>query len=288
LEQFPNTTTGKATVLLETYNASGALLGTSEPIAIDILCPEDVIPSAGFLAIDGTNMFGPLYIQGISSASATVSGWAGVYGSTIKTVVLAGNGRTATLDMNTGTAAYSDSLKLDAGLLKASGTIPFTVSVTDSRGRTSTITQEINVAAYSPISIQSTAQGRVARAGSNTYDSGYAKIEYDYTVLTYQEGAITHYNTPTLTIYWEANSVVVDGYASKAQQYFAEDDANGLRKDAMYTVRFYLTDGISSTVVTRTIGTAYAFMRWDPANNAVGFGCYPQSAKCVEIGPDWT
>ena len=56
----------------------------------------------------------------------------------------------------------------------------------------------------------------------------------------------------------------------------------------MYTITLHLTDGITSTTVVRKIGTAYTFMRWDPKNNAVGFGCYPQQSHCVEIGADWT
>lgn len=288
MEQFPNTTAGKATAVLETYNANGVLLGTSEPVGIEILCPENMVPSAGSITVTGTHMFGPLYIQGISSVTAAASGWVGVYGSTIKTVVLTGNGKTATLDMSTGTTTYSDSLTLDAELLKSAGVVSFTLTVTDSRGRISSAIQEINVTSYSPVSIKSTAQGRVTREDSSTYDSGYVKVEYDYTALTYQSGSTVYYNTPALTIYWGTNSVVVDGYASKAQQRFAEDDTNGLRKDAMYSARLHLTDGITSTTAIRTIGTAYAFMRWDPANDAVGFGCYPSTDHCVEIGDGWT
>lgn len=288
MEQFPNTTAGKATAVLETYNANGILLGTSEPVEIEILCPEDMVPSTGSLTVTGTHMFGPLYLQGISSVTAAASGWIGVYGSTIETVVLTGNGKTATLDMSTGATTHSASLTLDAGLLKAAGVVSFTLTVTDSRGRISSVIQEIDVTSYSPVSIKSTAHGRVTREDSSTYDSGYVKLEYDYTALTYQSGATVYYNTPALTIYWGTNSVVVDGYASKTQQRFAEDDTNGLRKDSMYTVRLHLTDGISNTTVTRTIGTTHAFMRWDPARNAIGFGCYPQQEKCVEIGTDWS
>lgn len=66
---------------------------------------------------------------------------------------------------------------------------------------------------------------------------------------------------------------------------FAE---NGLLKTQMYTIVIHLTDGITSTSAVRKIGTAYAFMRWDPKNNAIGFGCYPQQNHCVEIGSEWT
>ena len=288
LKYFPDTDAGQAFVTLETYNADGILLGTSDPIEIEVLCPDNVIPSTGTLTVSGTNMFGPLYIQGVSSASAAASGWAGTYGSTIRTVTLTGNGKSVTLDVSSGTTTYSDSLTLEAGLLKVTGACSFALSVTDSRGRTAATTQTIDVTAYSPIAVSSTAQGRATRADAGTQDSGYVKVAYDYTPLSYQAEETTYFNTPVLTIYWGTNSIVIDGYASNAQQRFAEDVENGLQKDTMYSIRLHLTDGITSTTVTRTIGTAYAFMRWEPANNAVGFGCYPSTDHCVEIGDGWT
>lgn len=39
----------------------------------------------------------------------------------------------------------------------------------------------------------------------------------------------------------------------------------------------------------RTIGSAYAFMRWEPEENRIGFGCFPTAfeERLVEIGDDW-
>ena len=37
----------------------------------------------------------------------------------------------------------------------------------------------------------------------------------------------------------------------------------------------------------QTLGTAYAFMQWEPQTNAIGFGCYPQGVNRVEISENW-
>lgn len=160
-----------------------------------------------------------------------------------------------------------------------------TLTVTDSRGRSSSLTESIEVTAYSPISITSTAQGRISSVDANANDSGYVKVSYTYTDLSYAGDSGTTYNTPALSICWGADSLAVDGYASGSQERFADGQ---LLKAKMYLITLHLTDGITSTTVTRTIGTAYAFMRWDPKNNAVGFGCYPSADHCVEIGDGWT
>lgn len=159
------------------------------------------------------------------------------------------------------------------------------MTVVDSRGRSSTITEAIQVAQYSPIAIDSTAQGRISDESATSADTGYVKVNYTYTPISYSDATGMHHNTPRLTVMWFGNSVSVNGYASGSQVRFGDAMLN---KASMYTVQIYLTDGITSATAIRKIGTAYAFMRWDPKRNRVGFGCYPQQDRCVEIGPDWT
>lgn len=287
MEQFPDSTVGVARAVLETYNENGELLGVSDPVEIELLCPDDMVPTAGTITITGTSMFGgQVYIQGVSTAVATTSGWSGVYGSTIKSVSLTGNGKSVVKDLSSVTSAYSDELILNAGLLKSAGPVTFTLTVIDSRGRSASVTSDISVVAYSPVSIVSTTQGRITNSDANSGDTGYVRVEYSYSSgISYTSGNQNIWNSPVLTVSWGADSKAVDGYASKSQVNFAE---NSLSKNQMYTIVLHLTDGITSTTAVRKIGTAYAFMRWDPKNNAVGFGCYPQQSKCVEIGADWT
>ena len=148
--------------------------------------------------ISGTSMFGgTVYIQGVSSVAATASSWDGVYGSTIKTATITGNGKTVAKDFSSGGVTYSDDLKLDAGLLKSDGTVEFTLTVTDSRGRTASVTKSISVVKYSPVSILSTSQGRVTNDAATGSDTGYVRVEYDYTSgVSYTSGGSTIWNTP--------------------------------------------------------------------------------------------
>lgn len=198
MEQFPDSTVGIVQAVLETYNENDELLGTSEPVAIELLCPGDMIPTAGVIAITGTNMFGEqVFIQGVSSAVVAASGWSGVYGSTIKTVILTGNGKSVTMNLSSGISAYSDELILSAGLLKSAGATVFTLTVVDSRGRSASVTNNISVVAYSPVSIISTAQGRITNSDAGAGDTGYVRVEYSYSSgISYTSDEQTVWNTP--------------------------------------------------------------------------------------------
>lgn len=100
MDQYPDTETGVAIAHLETYDAAGTLLGISEDVPIHITCSDDMVPDAGQLIVSGENMFGSLFIQGISTATAVGSGWTGSHGSTIKKITITGNGKQIVRDLS--------------------------------------------------------------------------------------------------------------------------------------------------------------------------------------------
>lgn len=282
--QFPESAASSATLLLYTLDADGNVLGVSQRHPFIVLCPDDILPSCGSISANGVNTYGSLYLQNISSVQISAAGWSGSGGSYIKHVALSGNGKTVSSDIS---STARSSVVLDTGILKNSGAVVFSLTVTDSRNRSSVLDYVIDVQEYAPVSIKTTAQGRIDSGDNDVPDSAYAKVTYEYTPNIESEiDGVTVTNSPILTVVWNGvESTSFEDYVSGTQVLFAEHQLN---KSTLYPIVLTLSDGITSATVMRIIGTASVFMRWDPKNSAIGFGCYPQQAKCVHIANDWS
>lgn len=160
--QIPSTTVGYGTIYCETYSGS-THLGTKS-VSIALYVPSSVKPSAGTLsaAINSDTSGTGKYVKGMCKACIALSGSSGAYGSTISSYSITGGG------YNVGSAS------LTTDILSTSGTITFTASVTDSRGRTSnSVTCSITVLDYTKPSVSSckvyrcNSNGNAANAGTS-------------------------------------------------------------------------------------------------------------------------
>ena len=125
--QIPNATSGTATLTCTTYNGNTSV--GSKSITVKLNVPSSIIPTITSLTaarVDGSvpSTWG-IYVQTKSKATLTINGAAGAYGSTISSYSITGGGFTGT------------TASMTTGFLNTSGTITFTATVTDSRGRTS-------------------------------------------------------------------------------------------------------------------------------------------------------
>lgn len=134
--QIPSATAGSGTIYCDTYSGS-TLLGTKS-VSITLTVPGSVVPSAGTLSAalaEDTSGTG-LYVKGMGKAKLTLSGASGAYGSSITSYTITGGGWTATNGA------------LTTGTLASAGSITFTATVTDSRGRKASTTRTISVIDY--------------------------------------------------------------------------------------------------------------------------------------------
>ena len=169
-KNIPDSTSGIATFTLETISGSTSV--GSKTVNATIKVRSGVVPSIGTVSISDTNSICAgigQYVQSQSKLKFTIA-TSGNQGSTTTSVSTKFNGQT-----------YSGST-FTTQAIQNSGTLTYTITVTDSRGRTATKSGSITVVAYSPPSLTNVSAKRA--------NSGYAVDESSgtYALLHFKVG----------------------------------------------------------------------------------------------------
>ena len=273
LTAIPNATSGTATVSVTTYSYGGSELGT-DTYSFTITAPSSAVPTISLATtrIDNTvpSSWG-IYVQGKSGVRITATA-AGYQGSTISSYTISG-GATGTQSSNIFTVS----------VIYSSGTITYTVKVTDSRGRTATASVSISVVAYSAPSFTATEAFRCASNGTasetGTYISAKASGTYSSVSSKNSMTLQVQYGLTTSSAYSTAVTLT-NGTASVI---------GGGSIDANYSfnVKFTLTDQFNTIEKILTVGTAAYTVFFRQGGNGVALGKVSERANAVEINPDW-
>lgn len=281
LQQIPNSTTGVATLQLKTL-LNGVELGVSDSVSLTVVCPESVVPTVGSITTTILDAVWGLCVQKRSKVRFVINNCQGTYGSSIEYGEL-----TATPYVGSYWSTVLNGNTMEIELVDAfsvTGAVSFQLSVVDSRGRRVVKTASINVVAYNEPSIMQTVQGR-ADAQGNADAQGtyvYAGATYSYTAVGTNSARLQIYYREDGAADW--NLAYEGQLASGAMTHFG----GNFDTATVYELKYVVSDDLHSSSAIRTIGTAYVFMRWDPQNNAIGFGCVPRSRKMLEVGSDWS
>lgn len=273
--QIPKAVTGTCTITCTTYNGSTNI--GSKTCTLTLTVPASVKPTITSLTaarVDGDvpGSWG-IYVQTKSKATLTINGASGSYGSTITAYSISGGGYTSTASSFT------------TGFLNSSGTITFSATVTDSRGRTSAAaTVSITVQAYAPPSFQSYLSQRCLSNGTVNEDGTYIRG-----LLTFQfsscggkntvSGSIKYKRTTVST--WEAVSAA---FTSGAAVVFG---SGGISTEYSYDVQYTLTDAFSSVSIQDIISTAAVVMDFKQGGKGVAVGKVAEKDNCFEVSEDW-
>ena len=214
-----------------------------------------------------------IYVQTKSKATLTINGASGSYGSTITAYSISGGGYTSTASSFT------------TGFLNSSGTITFTATVTDSRGRTSAAaTVSITVQAYAPPSFQSYLSQRCLSSGTINEDGTYIRG-----LLTFQFSSCGGKNTVSGSIKYKRTTVstwtaVSAAFTSGAAVVFG---SGGISTEYSYDVQYTLTDAFSSVSIQDIISTAAVVMDFKQGGKGVAVGKVAEKDNCFEVSEDW-
>lgn len=188
-KNMPNTTSAIATFILETLNGDTVIGRKSINATVQVR--SGIVPTVGNPTIEDTNSISKamgLYVQSQSCIKFTIP-TSGNQGSTITSVSTKFNGQT-----------YSGST-FTTQAIQNSGTLSYTITVTDSRGRTATKSGSINVVAYNPPSLTNVSAKRA--------NSGYAVDESSgtYALLHFKVGftSLSNKNVTSFYIQYRAS-----------------------------------------------------------------------------------
>lgn len=166
-KNMPNTTSAIATFILETLNGDTVIGRKSINATVQVR--SGIVPTISNPTIEDTNSISKamgLYVQSQSCIKFTIP-TSGNQGSTITSVSTKFNNQT-----------YSGST-FTTQAIQDSGTLTYTITVTDSRGRTATKSGSINVVAYNPPSLTNVSAKRANSSYAVDESSGtYALLHF--------------------------------------------------------------------------------------------------------------
>ena len=292
--KLPNSTYGTLRFTLLTYSDEGysSQVGSADYKELLLYIPNDdttkpsvsasITPSHSL-----TGDFANLYVQGKSKVKATINS-SGMYGATITSQEMVVEGQT-----------YDSNDSFTSGYLSRYGTIAVKINVTDSRGFTQTITENITVLAYSnPKVVPASGESEIICArcdvNGNLSESGtYLKIKAkrSYSLceldgeqknicgLRYQykkagdadfSSWVTLLGAMTLTTE-EVDTIQMDGYLEATSSYVVHVDAVDLVGNHTY--------------VAFDIPTENVYWHRSGSRNSLGLGKYVEHDNALDS--DW-
>ena len=273
LTAIPNATSGTATVSVTTYTSSGASLGT-DTYSFTITAPSSAVPSISVAATRINNSVPSswgIYVQGQSGVTITATA-SGYQGSTVASYTISG-GATGTQTSNVFTISK----------IYTSGTVTYTVKVTDSRGRTATASVSISVVAYSAPAFSATDAFRCV-AGGTASDTG----TYISAKATGTYASVSRKNSMTLKVQYTLSTSESYSAAVTLTNGAASIIGNGsIDINYSFKVKFTLTDAFNTIEKVLNVGTAAFTVFFRQGGNGVAIGKVSERANAVEINPDW-
>lgn len=222
------------------------------------------------------------YIQNRSGATLAASGAAGSYGSTITSYTFSGKTSSATVLNSTQTSAAAT-----VDTITASGTVTFSVYVTDSRGRTSkTVTTSISVTPYTLPSISAALAFRCNASGESYEEGTYisAQCGVTYTPLDGQ-------NTITANCSYQKlgdGDSWMNGASGISFDRAYVFGGGGVSTDYTYRVKFTVQDAFATVERIVDVSTASYTMFFKRGGSGVGIGKVSERNFALEINPDWS
>ena len=252
--QIPAASSANAVYSITTFDGSGNQVGTPQAVTASLDVPDSVVPTVTFTWEDPTgkaSVFGDP-VQNVSALKVTPTA-AGAYGSTITATTVKLNG-----------ANYS------GGIVTASGSLTLSVTVTDSRGRTATAEQTVNVIAYQAPQLTLSAS-RCTQDGTLDDEGEYALI-----TVTGSLALIGGQNSGALTVTYAAG----DGGASYEKtedpvtpaNYFWYEWVVEAPSENTLEISATVQDRITTARRTMTLSVGYATLDFLAGGKGIAFG----------------
>lgn len=282
--QIPNATSGYGTIWCTTFNGGTNVGQKSTNFTLQL--PSNITPSISSFtsSIASTNPANcGLYVKNHSTVRWNVSA-AGTYGSTIQKCVISGQNLSYT------STSSSTSYSATSSTLTIAGEKTYTVTVTDSRGRTASTTGRITIADYNPPVITSISSFR-SKANGNLDGSG----EYVTHQLTSSFYTLNGKNNIKIEAFSKKNSdptysssAIIKNDSSNTVSYTYTYSNSSFKADTAYDFKIVISDSVgqSATVYTH-VGTKNVPINISSDNNSVAIGGFAQASNIGRFDCAW-
>lgn len=267
LEAIPNAAEGIGSCTVTTYSGSSAVGSASKNFTL--LCPSFVAPTMDEPAVTRIDNTVPsewsVYLQNVSGVKLQAVGAAGVYGSTIKAYKITFAGYTA------------DAASLLVNKIPQSGKVTFTVTATDTRGRSVTKTGEITVLPYTSPAVSGLTLFRCDSSGNRLETGTYVSVKADISYTVIGENALT------------VTCQVMDGGAIYTESLLNSTPKviGPISTDRAYQIKVSASDLFSSGERYSMISSTRYYMHFKKGGGrGVAFGKAAEHDNTVEISDD--
>ena len=246
----------------------------SKDTAVKCAIPESVVPT---LAVTVEDRMGYLskfggYVQNQSQARVVTQA-AGAYGSTIKST----NAKCGALSASGADVSFA---------LGQSGSVPITVTVTDSRGRSASFETSITVLPYRLPQVTIREAYRCDGTGQQQPDGQWLKVVFDGSVTALAGNSATYRGICTVHNGDTTRTVLLADYTGQ-QTVTAGSFLLTAGVDTAYDCRVSVQDDFNTvTSVDMLVSVAFALMDFCRDTKAVGIGMRAKNAGKLSIGLD--
>lgn len=282
--QIPNSASGVGTLKCITYN-NGSSIGETTT-SFTLVAPSSMIPSINSFdpSIESTKPSGcGLYVKNNSTVRWTAH-VSGVYGSRVVKCTI--NGSNLNYESNT----PSDSYSAVSSTLTTYGKKEYTITITDSRGRTSSRKQWINVEDYNaPLimsynSYRSNANGDINNSGEYVTHqitasfyvlNGYNNIK----ILAYSKESSTNVYGNLVTLKDDSNNTMNYKYTYPTKEF---------EVDKIYNFKIVISDSVGGYDEKYiSVGTKSIPLNIASNNNSVAVGGFAQKSDSNRFDCFW-
>ena len=263
--QIPSAEVGALTVRVTTFNGS-TQIGNPVTKSINLKVPTNIVPSLSGLTqsrIDnGVPSSWGVYVKGKSQVKITASGASGIHGSTIVGYSISGPG--LSVNASSGTSE----------VLSSTGTLTYTCTVTDSRGRTASKSVSINVVDYTYPNISMSAE-RCTSDGTKSTNGTYLRV-----VITFDCASVSGKNSIVKSC--SCNGVSNSSFASGTAFVLAANCSIGNH----YTVSASIKDALGNTATASAeITTSFRILNVNKKKTGLAIGKFSEK-DAFEVNMD--
>lgn len=266
-QQIPNAAAGQGNVTVATYNGS-TLVGTAQCLFTANVVNSNPTFNAAYQDTNTTTTAitqnNQLIIQNNSTLQVNITNASAKNYASLSSVSVTIEGQTTSQSIS------SDTLNIDLGTINLSSDTPMVVTLTDSRGITSSQTITLQMLKWSlPTAIITLARQ------NNFYTETDINVNADYSSLDSKN---------TITIQYRYKKVSDSDYS---QYYTLQDNVQAtFNADNTYewNVQVLLQDRLGSTTYNLTLNKGIPITFFDRIKRSVGIDCFPNDTESLEVG----